>query len=70
MERRLVIENNKAWRSAETVRREWLTGFCSRKTPPTGAEALICEAVATGQYTLTRAMQEGHRLLTQSDGAN
>ncbi len=40
-----MLHNNKAWRSAETVRREWLGRFLARKTTPTGAEALICEAV-------------------------
>ena len=49
-ERRRVIANNKAWASAETVRREWLAGFLARKTAPKGAEALICEAVVTGQH--------------------
>src|SRR5699024_1457767 len=33
-ERRRVIANNEAWRSAEKVRREWLAGFVSRKTAP------------------------------------
>ena len=36
-ERREVITNNKAWLSAEAVRREWLTTFLARKTPPKGA---------------------------------
>jgi len=31
-DRRRVIENNKAWRSATTVRRAWLRGFTARKT--------------------------------------
>jgi len=59
-ERRLVIANNKAWASAETVRREWLAGFVARKTAPTGAEALICEAVVTGHHTLSKAMDHRH----------
>jgi ParB family chromosome partitioning protein len=40
-ERRLVIENNKAWGSAQTVRREWLASFAKVKTPPKGAAAFI-----------------------------
>ena len=33
-ERRTLIANDKAWASAEVVRREWLTEFLSRKTMP------------------------------------
>jgi ParB family chromosome partitioning protein len=63
VERRRVIANNAAWRSAETVRREWLAGFVTRKTPPAGAEALVCAALVSGDHIFTRAMQDGHRLL-------
>lgn len=62
-ERRLVIANNKAWTSAEVVRRDWLRQFVTRKTPPQGAEALICEAVVGGQFTLTKAMDSAHPML-------
>ena len=62
-QRREVIANNKAWRSAETVRREWLAQFVTRRSVPAGAEALICEAVLTGQYSLTKAMSDSHRML-------
>lgn len=62
-ERRRVIANNKAWRSAETVRRKWLTGLLARKAAPKGAEALICEAVVTGDHTLTKAMSYRHPML-------
>jgi ParB family transcriptional regulator, chromosome partitioning protein len=63
VERRRVIENNKAWRSAETVRREWLARFITRRTPPAGAEVLVCAALIGGDHIFTRAMQEGHRFL-------
>ena len=63
VERRRGIANNAAWRSAEAVRREWLAGFVTRKTPPAGAEALVCAALVTGDHLFTRAMQDGHRLL-------
>ncbi|MEJ7796790.1 MAG: hypothetical protein WKF50_14640, partial [Nocardioides sp.] len=43
--RRLVIDNNKAWASAETVRREWLAEFASRKTAPKGAAAFVVQAL-------------------------
>ncbi len=62
-ERRRVIANNKAWASAETVRRAWLAGFLARKTAPNGAEALICEAVVTGQHFLYKAMEQSHPML-------
>lgn len=69
-ERRRVRENNAAWRSAETVRRDWLAQFASRKTPPQGAEALICEAVLTAPYSLTKAMERHHKLLGSSLGSD
>ncbi len=62
-ERRRVIANNKAWASAETVRREWLAAFVARKTAPKGAEALICEAVVTGHHSLSKAMDHRHPML-------
>lgn len=62
-ERRRVIAYNKAWASAETVRREWLAGFVARKTAPKGAEALICEAVVTGHHSLSKAMDHRHPML-------
>lgn len=62
-ERRLVIANNKAWASAEVVRRDWLRQFLTRKTPPNGAEALICEAVVGGQFSVIKAMESAHPML-------
>lgn len=62
-ERRRLIANNKAWASAETVRREWLATFVARKTSPKGAEALICEAVVTGHHSLSKAMDHRHPML-------
>jgi ParB family chromosome partitioning protein len=62
-ERRRVIANNKAWASAEVVRRDWLRQFLTRKTPPKGAETLICEAVVCGQVTLSKAMDAAHPML-------
>jgi ParB family transcriptional regulator, chromosome partitioning protein len=43
-----------------TVRREWLGEFVKRKTAPKGAEALVCEAVITGHYSLTKAIEHRH----------
>ncbi len=59
-ERRTVIANNKAWASAETVRRTWLAQFLLRKTPPAGAEALIAEALVTGHHSLSKALDQAH----------
>lgn len=50
-ERRTLIANNKAWDSAERVRRAWLTdAFLPRTTPPKGAETFIALAVAHGEH--------------------
>ncbi|MFC3687271.1 hypothetical protein [Aquipuribacter hungaricus] len=58
-----MIAINKAWRSAEVVRREWLSSFLARRTPPAGAEAVICEAVVTSQWTLIKAIESRHSML-------
>jgi ParB family chromosome partitioning protein len=45
--RREVVDNNKAWASAEKVRRAWLQTFAARKTPPKGAAVFVAAALAT-----------------------
>ena len=53
-ERRTLIANNKAWDSAETVRRAWLANaFLNRTTPPKGAETFLALAVVYGEHTET-----------------
>lgn len=47
-ERKHVIESNKDWRAATTVRRAWLREFAARKAAPTGAEQLIAHAISDG----------------------
>lgn len=47
-ERREVIDNNKAWASAETVRREWVAQYLTRKTAPKEAAPFIALALAKG----------------------
>ena len=48
-ERRNVIESNKAWKAATTVRRDWLTHtFAHRKTAPAGAETYLARVVTEG----------------------
>lgn len=43
--RRLVIDNNKAWKSAREVRREWVKTYLTRKTLPQGAGAFMAQAM-------------------------
>lgn len=62
LQRRAVIDNNKAWRSAEVVRREFLTTLLARRTPPKGASTWIARALAHGDHAYTRAASEGHKL--------
>ncbi len=51
-ERRTLIANNKAWDSAETVRRAWMAeSFLTRTTPPKGTETFLALAVAHGEHT-------------------
>jgi ParB family chromosome partitioning protein len=62
-QRRTIIANNKAWKSAETVRREWLPGFAQRKTAPKDAATFIAAQLVAGTYRLDKASsQTGHRL--------
>jgi ParB family chromosome partitioning protein len=60
-ERQRVLRNNKAWRAAETVRREWLTAFVSRKSAPKGAQRYIFSELAIGGFQLCDAMGKHHR---------
>jgi ParB family chromosome partitioning protein len=50
--RRDVIESNKGWRAAETVRRDWLRTFLSRKTAPKGTSAFVGTALARDAATI------------------
>lgn len=50
LKRRHVVESNKDWKAAATVRRRWLTQFALRKTAPDGAEHLIAAGVV-GDWT-------------------
>ena len=74
-ERALVRRNNDAWRSAETVRREWLREFLTRKKLPQGGLAHILAALAHGDRDLARAMNDGHEFaagvlgIARPDGA-
>jgi len=52
-ERRTVIQNNKQWRAAETVRRAWLTALLARKNPPQGALGYVLAELAASHWRLT-----------------
>ncbi len=61
-ERRRVIDNNKAWRSAETVRRAHLQTLVKAKTPPKDAPVWVARMLASAPYEFTRQANEGHPL--------
>ena len=60
-ERRLVLANNKAWRAAELVRREWLATFVTRKTAPKDAMRFMAVCLAHGDFAVVDAIQKGNR---------
>lgn len=59
-ERRDTIDSNKAWRSAEPVRRAFVSTLLTRKTPPKGTIAYIAREIAEGGHELRSAMERGH----------
>ncbi|GAY08594.1 ParB/RepB/Spo0J family partition protein [Pseudonocardia sp. N23] len=61
-ERRRVIEGNKAWDAAVTVRREFLRSLLARKAAPNNAALFVAEAMATGGHELRRAFEGGNQL--------
>ena len=61
-ERREVIANNKAWNSAEKVRREWLTTFLSRKRLPKNTAAVIAAGLTTHTYAISGATRDRNPL--------
>ena len=61
-ERRTLIANNKAWASAEVVRREWLTTFLSRKTLPKDAAVVIARGLTAHRHAISAATQGGNEL--------
>ncbi|GIG27274.1 MULTISPECIES: ParB/RepB/Spo0J family partition protein [Cellulomonas] len=69
-ERRRIIDGNKAWRSATTVRREWLATFAARKSAPKGAAAMLGYVVTHRADDLIRASREGHRMARDLLGLN
>lgn len=61
-ERRAIVANNKEWRSAEQVRRRWLTTFAARKTSPKDGAAWLATSLAGRVYSLDRAASGQHAL--------
>jgi ParB family chromosome partitioning protein len=60
--RRTVIANNKAWESAQVVRRDWLRELFARKAAPKGAAIFVAAEFAQGAHDLRRAMESGNAL--------
>lgn len=67
-ERRTVVANNKAWDSAETVRRAWLSEFLGRTKFPTDALQFVAIASTRMHRSLEAGMATGndlaHRLMS------
>lgn len=61
-ERKTLIANNKAWASAETVRREWLTQLLSRKTLPKDAATVIAHGLTVHRRDVGSAASNGNNL--------
>lgn len=61
-ERKTLIANNKAWASAEVVRREWLAQLLSRKTLPKDAGRVIAEGLTVHRREVGSAATNGNTL--------
>jgi len=68
-QRREVITGNREWRSATSVRRQWVAQFATRRTAPKGAAQWIAATLATGSHPVRRAMESQHRLAAELLGA-
>ncbi|ODU29615.1 MAG: hypothetical protein ABS80_01535 [Pseudonocardia sp. SCN 72-51] len=67
-ERQRVIEGNKDWRAATTVRRAWLATFAARKTPPKGVEGFVLTCLLAGDHEIRTAMEQKHPRLREALG--
>ncbi|RGE19080.1 ParB N-terminal domain-containing protein [Leucobacter sp. wl10] len=61
-ERRQLIANNKAWASAEAVRREWLAAFLGRRTLPKDATRFIATMLTTHRRRIAGALGDANRM--------
>lgn len=64
-QRATVVESNKSWRAATTVRRAWLRTFSARRTPPSDAARFVAARLAGGDPALSRALSRAHPLATE-----
>lgn len=63
---RRVRANNKAWRAAEPVRREWvLRKLLGRRTPPAKVHLFAAAVLIEGDHALRKAMEKRHALACQ-----
>ena len=60
-ERKTVLANNKAWRSAEKVRRAWLRDFLARPKAPDDWQAYVFGELAVSTFALNNAFRDGHK---------
>ena len=61
-ERKILIANNKAWDSAQVVRRSWLTEFFSRKALPRDTATVIAQGLTTHHREVGPAVGNGNDL--------
>lgn len=66
--RRDVIESNKAWAAAQTVRRDWLRALLARKSAPKGAAAFIAGSLAARDDAIVGAQQRGNQFACELFG--
>ena len=64
-DRRRVIENNRQWESATTVRQRWLRQLLGRRTPPKDAAVAIATILAAGGHDLRRALETRHPVASE-----
>lgn len=69
-QRRTIIENNKAWRAATTVCREWLTEFSRRKSAPKDTASFLAECLARAGASVQDGMNDRQGITTELLGDN
>ncbi|MCF7547333.1 ParB/RepB/Spo0J family partition protein [Pseudonocardia sp. WMMC193] len=62
VERKRVVEGNKAWDAAVAVRREFVKALLARKSAPNNAALFVATAMATGGHELRKAFESGNQL--------
>ncbi|MEV6967563.1 ParB/RepB/Spo0J family partition protein [Hamadaea sp. NPDC051192] len=61
-DRKDVLDSNRAWDSAEKVRRAWLAKFFQTKTAPKGAAKFIAESLARADHELSQALSGNNEM--------